>query len=351
MSLAMITEAQIKEWSPHAKPEYIFAFMRGEQYLREAGILDNHLTLAHFMAQAGGETDGLRITRENMNYTSVAGIRRSWRARASKHSDGWIQENLVRNPVALSIWAYGGRMGNAKSPSLDGYTFRGFSILQTTGRGAVQKYCTRIGVPMSDTVLDDMLIGLRFACFEWKESGCNKYACENDILSISKIINVGSAKSGVMPNGMEYRKAWFKKSWVVFGDQANQIIPDVTDLTTSDLRKAGSETIKAGDLIKAGALIGGAASGLAGGAQTSGVVETVPTPLPVDPIESVKNLTESSDAVATFIASAKGLIAIASSSMWILGIVCGVGGYFLAQHMINRRTRDARMGLNVARIA
>ena len=211
------TEAQLRQFSPKMQAGYRDALLAGKDILRRHGILDNGRHFSHFMGQFGGETDGGAIGRESLTYTSVGAIRGAWRARASKHTDAWIKANLLRNPVALGDWAYGGRMGNAKGTS-DGYDYRGGGFLQTTGRAAVEEYCRKCDISIRPDILDDHAATLQFACIEWAESGCNALADANDILGISKAINTGSATSSVIPNGMANRERWFARARDIWWD-------------------------------------------------------------------------------------------------------------------------------------
>lgn len=353
--LAMITKEQILAWSPKAKPKYIEALLAGEADLRAAGILDDKLTLTHFMAQVGGETDGLTILREDLNYKTVGAIRRAWKARAAKHSDEWIKENLLNNPKRLGGWAYGGRMGNEPWPSQDGYDYRGGGWIQTTGRYAVETYCRKLGIKPRPDILDDFSITLKFACFEWKETGCNTYACQNDILRVSKIINTGSAKSGVMPNGMENRRYWLREAWRVWGDAANMTVPAASGITAEDLKKQGSQTIAHADTLRNLSGVAAAASALAGGAKNAAEIsDPTAAPLPLidnDALtEQMRKATESADIFTAFATSAKAAVNVATSNLWVFGLVCGVVGVVLALNIRQRRVADARLGLHSGRI-
>lgn len=224
------TSAELTLFSPRMQAGYKNALLAGKETLRKYGILDNGHRLSHFMGQFGGETAGGTVGRENLNYTSVASIRNSWRARASKYSDAWISANLVRNPVAIGTWAYGDRMGN-RPGTTDGFDFRGGGFLQTTGRYNVEKYCKLCGLDVRPDILDDHAATLTFACAEWKDSGCNELADANDLLGISKAINTGSAKSNVYPNGMNHREQWLAKARSIWWDvepgaQAQALVSD-----------------------------------------------------------------------------------------------------------------------------
>ena len=111
-------------------------------------------------------------------------------------------------------------MGNVKG-TRDGYDYRGGGWIQTTGRDAVERYCEKLGVAIHAGALDDPNLTLRFACLEWTEKKCNAYADAGDIMSISKAINVGNAKSSVTPNGMAHRRSWTAKAMKIWGSAAN----------------------------------------------------------------------------------------------------------------------------------
>lgn len=223
-----LTKADFKRFAPNAKPQYVDALFANLARLEAAGVLDSKLRWAHFIGQCAAETDGFVILRESLDYRTVRAVRNAWGARASKLSDEWIEEHLLRNPIALGDWAYGGRMGNRKGTT-DGFNGRGGGWLQTTGMGAVRDYCKRCGMEPRDDVLDDVSATLQFALLEWSEGKCNEYADADDVLSISKIINTGSASSGVKPNGLDRRRQEVAKAIRVWSSPAD-VEPEPTRL-------------------------------------------------------------------------------------------------------------------------
>jgi putative chitinase len=353
MSIAMPTRSEFMRFAPKADQRYVKSFLDLEPELEKAGILHHPLILSHFLAQCWAETGGFTIVRENMTYRSVERIRQVWPARARKHTDAWIKMNLVGNPVALASWAYNGRMSN-RHGTTDGYDFRGGGPIQTTGRHACQKYCKQLGVPFAVDVLDDIKITWQFAIFEWVSSGCNSLALENDILGISKAINVGSATSSVMPNGLNHRKAGLRRAWAIWGDPKRQNIPQVSDVTEKTLRDLGSETVKISDIAKGGAIAGGLASGSVGAASESGKVVTVPVTTTAETVEqandALRTSNESVNLITEFMINIKAFWLLLSTNLWIVGVVCAVAGYFAVQQIKKRRLLDARMGHNNGRL-
>lgn len=229
-----LTKADFKKFAPNADARYVEALFANIALLRNAGVLDNKYRLACFFGTVAAETDSLTLTRESLDYTHVAAVRNAWPARAAKHSDEWIAENLLNKPIPLGDWAYGGRMGNRKGTS-DGYDYRGGGWCQTTGREAVAEYCKKLGVEITQGALDDYALTLKFAILEWTEGKCNAYADKCDVTSIAKIINTGSATSGVKPNGMARRKSETDRAlkiWADAGEVASE--PIVVDVAVPD---------------------------------------------------------------------------------------------------------------------
>ncbi len=172
------------------------------EMLSEYKINKTSNRLAHFLAQVAHETESFTFKRESLNYTTVGAIRDAWKSRASKHSDEWIRKNLLRNPVALGTWAYGGRMGNGEAND-DGYRYRGGGIMQTTGRDAYRRMGEIAGVDLENNpeLIEQPLISLKAACAEWKSLKANEFADSNDIKKISRGINRGDPNSSKKANG------------------------------------------------------------------------------------------------------------------------------------------------------
>ena len=58
---------------------------------------------------------------------------------------------------------------------------------------------------------------LKPALFEWTDTGCNTFADADNLLKISRAINLGNPNSTSTPNGMDARKAFLRKAerhWV-----------------------------------------------------------------------------------------------------------------------------------------
>ncbi len=140
--------------------------------------IDTPLRVAHFLAQAFHEADGLCTTQE---YASGA--------------------------------AYEGRRDLGNTQPGDGVRYKGRGLFQLTGRANYAAYGPKIGIP--DLVdqperAADPAVSLLIACEYWKErrGGLNQYADRDDIVTITKAINGGL-------NGLPDRRAYLIKAKMV----------------------------------------------------------------------------------------------------------------------------------------
>jgi uncharacterized protein (TIGR02594 family) len=200
-----------------AKPNYMAAFAQGE-----ALLVKHHITtpdrLAHFLAQVLHETGGLSLERENMNYSAgrlceVFGL--------GKHSAGITPaeaEALAHNPQAIAERVYGfgnprkaQELGNLQPD--DGFRYRGGGLMQTTGRANYRRMGQRCGVDFeaAPEQIVSAAHALKPALAEWSEQRLNAFADANDLLSISRAINLGNPRSQRVPNGLPDRVTWFAK--------------------------------------------------------------------------------------------------------------------------------------------
>lgn len=116
----------LQAWQAHAKP---YADLRW---------------LAYIMATAFHETGAtMQPVLENLNYTSVAGLRRVWPKRFPTDD---AAAPFVRQPRKLANHVYGGRMGNSKPD--DGWLYRGRGLVQITGRDNYRRMGARLGLAL-----------------------------------------------------------------------------------------------------------------------------------------------------------------------------------------------------------
>lgn len=229
----VITRAQWKKFAPKCPANYTEALFNNMIELENAGVLENELRWCHFIATCYAEMDaagGFREIREIMNYKTIKALRGAWPSRFNHLSDEECRTYL-RNPVVLAEKVYGLTSGRAASMGNiypgDAFAFRGGGWFNTTGRKSVENYRKKMGLPLPALPedLDDPVLTLKFACFEWVETNCNKWADENEIIKIAKAINTGSATSGVRPNGMDIRREGFARAWSIWGETGEADVP------------------------------------------------------------------------------------------------------------------------------
>ena len=92
--------------------------------------LNTPIVLAHFLAQAGHESNGFRVLNENLNY-SAKRLRDIFGKYFPTDEKALLYE---RKPDKIANIVYGNRMGNGPEASGDGYKFRGRGYIQLTGK-------------------------------------------------------------------------------------------------------------------------------------------------------------------------------------------------------------------------
>ena len=218
-----------------AKPEYVAVFDAGDAQLTTAGIT-TPLRLAHLLAQCGAESGGLTLTRESLMYSREARLQEIFNNMSlSKALMPGEVKMLLRQEKDLGERFYGISLpsdlyekkgmsgginpGNTrKAKSLgndrpgDGFLFRGNGLLQTTGGKAHKEAGKQVRVDFFNhpELVTAAEHALKPMLFEWKDSKCNTFADADDLLKISRAINLGNPNSRGTPNGMEDRKKYLK---------------------------------------------------------------------------------------------------------------------------------------------
>lgn len=179
--------------------------------------MNSVLRLAHFFAQCQHES-GLKPREENLNY-GVEGLLKSFsRARISLEDAKKYGRSTTQkaNQEAIANILYGGEFGRknlGNTEAGDGWKFRGRGLIQTTGRAnyraltnfTKKKLGSSVDYEKNPELLKEEADSLIAALSFWEMNGLNKYADNNDVMSISKVINLGNAKTKAIPKGMEER--------------------------------------------------------------------------------------------------------------------------------------------------
>jgi putative chitinase len=227
---------------PKAKAEYIAAFDAGDAQLATAGIT-TALRLAHLLAQCGAESGALTLTRESLMYKTEARLQAIFNnMKLSKALMPGEVKLLLRQEKDLGERFYGISLpsdlynkngingginpGNTrKAKGLgndrpgDGFLFRGNGLLQTTGGKAHKEAGDEVHVDFFNhpELVTAAEHALKPVLFEWTTSNCNSFADADDVLKVSRAINLGNPNSRGTPNGMEDRKRFLKMAKKALG--------------------------------------------------------------------------------------------------------------------------------------
>jgi putative chitinase len=239
-----LTEGDLRAVFPHARDSYLEAILNERDFLEEYGVLDSALRWCHFCGQIGAETDGLRIVRENMKYSPTRIVEVFGPQRHSAKVGYAEAKTLAYNGYKLAERVYGlgnpsmaGRLGNTEHG--DGYNYRGWGPGQVTGKGQSLKYGDMLSLDLATKpeLLEDAAVGLKAFVLEWDHRSLNKWADSNQILAVSRGVNLGNPRHSAMPNGYANRKQWFSKAWSHWrmADVDGDAIPAAADTSTSGM--------------------------------------------------------------------------------------------------------------------
>lgn len=122
------------------------------------GIEDRARVQTHIIANCAHESNQFTLTRENLNYSSVMSIRKTFGGnRGIAHLTDAELIGLVNNPVALANIVYADRwrdtdhqLGNTKPD--DGWRFRGWGWAQLTGRAVMERFAASLGTASAETL-------------------------------------------------------------------------------------------------------------------------------------------------------------------------------------------------------
>jgi putative chitinase len=183
-------------------PELIEGIAASAPSVFASNGITSTLEVAHTMAQFSEECGaGLEMV-ENLNY-SASGLTRTF----PTHFTGTMADHYQHNPRMIADVAYGGRMGNARPPSDDGWNYRGKGLSQLTGKDNYRRLATITGLDVVSN--PDLLIqpatALECAVADFvRLCGCLPYARRDDVHGVTLHLNGGF-------NGLAEREQWLAR--------------------------------------------------------------------------------------------------------------------------------------------
>ena len=165
--------------------------------------ITNRRRAAHFLAQIGHESASLTRTEENLSYTA----RRLLQVFPRYFRDEAHAVQYARQPQKIAERVYGGRMGNGREGSGDGWKYRGRSPIQLTGRNNYAAMQELTGLPLLEmpALAGEVEEGAWIAAAWWQSNGLNALADAGDILAVSRRVNLGTTHTSRTPNGLQDR--------------------------------------------------------------------------------------------------------------------------------------------------
>lgn len=123
----------------------------------------------------------------------------------------WLKELWGPTPAQTR---YEGRKDLGNTRPGDGFRFRGRGGIQLTGRDNYAKYSLAIYGDDRAVRNPDLVAALPDAAlaagYFWSRDGINALADRDDVLAVSRAVNLGSPDSKGMPNGLDDRKQKLK---------------------------------------------------------------------------------------------------------------------------------------------
>lgn len=170
--------------------------------------------IAAFLSQVAHESVEYTVLQENLYYTMPERIMQVWPARF--HSVE-MAKPYTENPAKLASFVYANRGGNGDEESGDGYKYRGRGGIQRTFKNNYQRFKDVTGKDVIN--YPEMLIspetGVLSDCVYWQDNRLNDYA--NDVIAVSRGVNLGNVNSKVDPHGLLSRQAYYTKALSILG--------------------------------------------------------------------------------------------------------------------------------------
>ena len=186
--------------STETMDEYVASFNMWSVYF---GV-DNPKRVAAYLAQTLHESNLLRATEENLNY-SADGLLKTFPKYFKTRE---VANAYARNPQKIANRVYANRMGNGNETSGDGWRYRGRGFIQLTGKTNYQLFmkgdwCEKDVVREPD-LLTKFYYNQLASLWFWKSRGLNGLADYENIEGITRKINGGI-------NGLAERKLLYRR--------------------------------------------------------------------------------------------------------------------------------------------
>ena len=160
--------------------------------IQEKFGINTSLRLAHFLAQAGHESGGFKLTKESLNYSADR-----LKVVFKKYFTAESAAEYQRKPEKIGNIVYANRMGNGNQASGEGYKFRGRGYIQLTGK---ENYSAFDKVVEDDILANPELVATKYpllsAAWFWSKNNLNTIAdqgaTDEVVAKVTKRVNGGA---------------------------------------------------------------------------------------------------------------------------------------------------------------
>lgn len=186
----LITRSQLLRAIPELYKPRMDEFVASlNQWAITFGI-DSPLRMAHYLAQVIHESQYLKRTDENLNY-SADGLLKTF----PKYFTPEQAREYARQPERIANRVYASRMGNGPEASGDGWRYRGRGYIMLTGRENYERFnesdvCTEDVMRQPDALMKFPLNQVVAGWF-WETNGLSELADRDDCDAITRRINGG----------------------------------------------------------------------------------------------------------------------------------------------------------------
>ncbi|MBQ4805147.1 glycoside hydrolase family 19 protein [Aquimarina sp. MMG015] len=185
----MITEENFKTLIPDVNWHYANKYIPLFDIVLPKYEIDTPLRKAYFLSQVTHESGGFKFVTENLNYSAKAlyGVFRKYFPSLDTASA------YARKPEKIANKVYANRMGNGPESSGDGWKYKGRGLIQLTGKSNYSELSknTAQDFTSNPSIVSNPKWALTSACWYWQKRNINKYADEDDIHMVTKLINGG----------------------------------------------------------------------------------------------------------------------------------------------------------------
>jgi putative chitinase len=204
--MALVTFEQLNEFFEDTNEDVIKEYVEPLNEVLAFYEINTSQRISMFLAQVGHESGGLRARKENLNYRAETLVKVF-----PKYFRGKNPNDYAKNPEKIANLVYASRMGNGPPESGDGYRYRGRGLIQLTGKSNYQAFASDMEMSLEDatTWLETAEGAAWSAAWFWDSRELNKWADNDDVLTVTKKINGGT-------NGLEERESNYTEALNIF---------------------------------------------------------------------------------------------------------------------------------------